>query len=338
MTQPAAYKPRFLGSMDLYGSRQPLAHPHSTRSDQPAAVFRLPHSTPASIEPTVGDAEKWLLPAQTAPNVLALQLYKPAPSNGSTGQPPVLVVLGNLDENGQPNNRTAAVLGEFTARGAAVLMASLSGLGEPGGGDAFGNISDSGGPHDSGFGSYVLDHFPLMLGESHVGVQAGDVLRVLDFVARRPDLDASRVGVLASMNLMSAVLHAVVGGQAWMPSGAQPPRLAFADAAASYASIAQHRLYDMPHYMELYGVLAHYDLPDLVAALAPTPVLISGPVDGAGSVLDQAGVEAVYAFAQRQYARHAATEQLVIRPAPPAASPVPSDTLLDQLRAWFFRV
>ncbi len=60
------------------------------------------------------------------------------------------------------------------------------------------------------------------------------------------------------------------------------------------------------------GVLADYDLPDLVAALAPLPVTIRGAVDAMGKPLPVPEVEAVYAKARAAYRAAGAEQKLVI--------------------------
>jgi hypothetical protein len=136
-----------------------------------------------------------------------------------------------------------------------------------GGLSQFGNVTEnsSSGPHFSAFGNYVADHLPLYLGRTHVGMHAGDVLRAVQFLASRPDTGRGSGGsvvLVAENNLVSAALHALVGGASDLAAGSAADAfvsgLASVQCIASYMSVASSRYYAMPHWMEMANVLPYY--------------------------------------------------------------------------------
>ena len=64
------------------------------------------------------------------------------------------------------------------------------------------------------------------------------------------------------------------------------------------------------------GALAHYDLPDLAALLAPRKLTIKAPVDGEGKPVAQAELERAYARAREAYKAAGAEQNLVLEAAP----------------------
>ena len=61
------------------------------------------------------------------------------------------------------------------------------------------------------------------------------------------------------------------------------------------------------------GVLTHYDLPDLAAALAPRPLTIREPVDPAGKRVPLKALEEAYASCKSEYARQKAEKELLLQ-------------------------
>jgi hypothetical protein len=60
------------------------------------------------------------------------------------------------------------------------------------------------------------------------------------------------------------------------------------------------------------GVLKHYDLPDLAAAIAPRPLTIRNPVDAAGKPLTKEAAEAAYKGVRAAYKAANASEKFVL--------------------------
>lgn len=160
------------------------------------------------------------------------------------------------------------------------------------------------------------------LGRSIPGLMAGDMARAHAYLRARPDISAIVAAVAADF-LDVALLHAALAAPA-----EAPPRLVLVAPRSSLAAAASARLYQVRgYYSWVFGVLAHYDLADCVAAAAAantsSGVLVLGPVDGASlAPLDAAAAAAEYAFAAR-----AAGRQLTVAAGTFAAGEVAARTI-----------
>lgn len=99
----------------------------------------------------------------------------------------------------------------------------------------------------------------MILGKSLVGLQAGDIVNVVNFLKDQPNVDEDDIKGIAFKEEVPALLHAAV----FEPS---IKGLALIDGPESYFSITQKRNYDLPLSFSwgLAGALTKYDLPDLV--------------------------------------------------------------------------
>jgi dienelactone hydrolase len=102
-----------------------------------------------------------------------------------------------------------------------------------------------------------------------------------------------------------AVLHAAV----LEPSVA---RVTLEGGLLSWSSVVARPAGKEPLSNAVPGALAVYDLPDLAAALAPRPLAIRNPVDGAGKPVSQADLEAAFAVARAAYKAAGAEGSLVL--------------------------
>jgi dienelactone hydrolase len=83
----------------------------------------------------------------------------------------------------------------------------------------------------------------------------------------------------------------------------------------SWASVVANPATKAPLSNVVPGALAVYDLPDLAAAIAPRPLTIRNPVDGAGKPVSQAELEAAYAGARAAYKAAGAEHSLKLEAA-----------------------
>lgn len=101
------------------------------------------------------------------------------------------------------------------------------------------------------------------------------------------------LAVLAHDQLASAVLHAAVVHPVAVPA------VVVVGAVASYESVVLSRLYSLQDdYRQIFGVLRHYDIPDLIAA-AGAPVFVAGATDAVHETLSFADATRIYRFPQR---------------------------------------
>jgi hypothetical protein len=147
-----------------------------------------------------------------------------------------------------------------------VVEVSVCGFGETG--DAF-----NGWPHPNIGSDGHVSALAMFLGRSIPGIHAGDILRAVTYVKSRNDLVSRIIGVVATNHTSAAVLHL----SNIIPDSV--PALVVIDDVTSYESIALSEFYNTPTWMEISGVLANYDLTDLVAGMVPRPVTVIGPTD-----------------------------------------------------------
>jgi cephalosporin-C deacetylase-like acetyl esterase len=128
----------------------------------------------------------------------------------------------------------------------------------------------------------------FLVGKTPIGMRIDDTIRALDWLAARDGQTARPislygVGGMGAVALHVAVLDERVGE-------------VYADATVtSYREAVDRPLTrNMPEITPP-GVLARYDLPDLVHAIAPRPVTLVAPVNGVGEPLREAEFERVYA-------------------------------------------
>ena len=122
-------------------------------------------------------------------------------------------------------------------------------------------------PGRYGYGSMII-------GRSIVGIQAGDIVRVVNFLKTREDVKDDLICAAAFDELCPALLHAAV----FEPSIS---RAGFIGPPASYRVIAMNRFYEynISFTWGAAGALTAYDLPDLAACIAPRKLLFAGVKD-----------------------------------------------------------
>ena len=124
----------------------------------------------------------------------------------------------------------------------------------------------------------------VLIGRSVVGIQAGDVARVVSYLKGRRDIDAAKVGAVAIDEMCLPLLHAA----AFEPSISN---IALIGSPISYRSIAMNKFYKIgltkregqskehPYEVDfswgIAGVLTAYDLPDLLGCIAPRKVVLA---------------------------------------------------------------
>jgi dienelactone hydrolase len=134
-------------------------------------------------------------------------------------------------------------------------------------------------PHDT---EWRLGCDAMMMGVSTLGLRVFDVLRAVEYLRTRPDVDNEAIA-----------LHGVGSGASWawyaaaLDEGVRA--LTVEEMLYSYRHLAGAHFYSSRRYgMKnlAYGLLAKFDLPDLFPALAPRPLRIISPRDCGGEPLD----------------------------------------------------
>jgi hypothetical protein len=127
----------------------------------------------------------------------------------------------------------------------------------------------------------------LVLGSSVIAQRVWDILRSLDYLESRPDVDASQMRVIGQEEAGLAALMATMLDD-------RPRSLLLTRTLVSYMSIVQSKDYSLPLDWFVPGILRHYDMPDLCAAVYPRPVWIANAVDAPGATLTESEVREIY--------------------------------------------
>lgn len=155
------------------------------------------------------------------------------------------------------------------------------------------------------FGQDKVIWLGLMVGRPLTGIRMNDIVRGLDVLSEKKLLTGGRAIVFGKGLIATAVLHAAV----------LDPRiqgLILQDSLVSYRAIAQTPLHRRIFDAILPGTLSAYDLPDLVAALAPRPVSLVNARSPLGQALSITDMQASYKYAMEAYSSAGAPERFQI--------------------------
>jgi len=123
----------------------------------------------------------------------------------------------------------------------------------------------------------------LMLGQTLIGWRVWDIMRTIDYIATRADLDAGRVGLMGISG----------GGTATVFSTALEPRIRVA-LVSGYLNTFRDSVGSIVHCIDNYvpGVLNWAEMPDIAGLIAPRPLFVeSGEKDNIFPI--QASLESV---------------------------------------------
>jgi hypothetical protein len=106
----------------------------------------------------------------------------------------------------------------------------------------------------------------VLTGQSLVGVQAGDLIRVVNFLKGRKEVDYNKIGAIAFDEICPVLIHAAAIDKSINS-------ITLVGSQTSYWSIAANKFYDVSltnYYVA--GALTAYDLPDLIGCIAPRKI------------------------------------------------------------------
>ena len=193
-----------------------------------------------------------------------------------------------VDEGGKD---AAAALGgdveQLAQLGYTVLAVDPSGIG-----DTAPRWSDD---SDSWFGQEKVTWLALMIGKPLVGLRMDDILRGVDLLGENGLLYGGECLGFGKGFAAVALLHAAAIDQ-------RIAGVVIEDGLLSYASIARTPIHRQLFDTIIPGVLAIYDLPDLVASLAPRPVQLVNMRSPLGNNVLLRDVQSEYRYAQAGYA------------------------------------
>ena len=118
-----------------------------------------------------------------------------------------------------------------------------------------------------------------LVGKTLVGMRAEDIIRAVDYLCSRQDVNRAAINAIGQGELGVALLHAAL-------IDTRISRLVLEGTPTSYRAAVDHPVTREVYDVLIPGVLKKYDLPELVAALKPRPVLLLNPVDQLGKPLE----------------------------------------------------
>jgi cephalosporin-C deacetylase-like acetyl esterase len=121
-------------------------------------------------------------------------------------------------------------------------------------------------------GDWIANTRALMVGRDLAGMRTGDIVRGVDFLASRPDVD---------QNSIRGIAHGVGGVWLLMAASVDPrlSRIWLDRTPSSLRSALDNPLSHDLHDAIIPGFALHWDLSDMVAAIAPREVIWSDPTD-----------------------------------------------------------
>jgi hypothetical protein len=192
-----------------------------------------------------------------------------------------------LDQAGQAGyEKPGSDLDQFARAGYTVLAVDPSGIGE--------TTPKWGGYSDRWFGSDRTSWLALMVGKPLVGLRMDDILRGVDLLNERSLLVNGGCGAFAKGLVAVDLLFAATVDD-------RLRSLYLEGGLISYQAVVttpiQRRIFDAV----VPGVLKHFDLPDLTAAMAPRPVRLKNLATPLGNTELLARARQAYGFATEAY-------------------------------------
>jgi hypothetical protein len=172
----------------------------------------------------------------------------------------------------------------------------------------------------------------VMIGRSIVGIQAGDIVRIVNFLKGRDEVDETQIGAIGIREMCLPLIHAAAFDESIANVG-------LIGSLVSYRAVAMNRFYkigltkrdggghhhpyDIDFSWGVADVLTAYDLPDLIGTIAPRKVLLAGLADETLQPASRDVVRLDMAFPEAAYRlKDAATHLKVISAADVLAAEV----------------
>jgi hypothetical protein len=187
---------------------------------------------------------------------------------------------------------------DLARRGYVVLALDVSGTGEL--------AQKTKGYADQWFGQERIAWLALMTGRPLVSLQMRDITRGLDVLEAKGFRPSAGVVGVGRGPVSAALLHAAAIDQ-------RLSALVLEDMPCSYAAIATAPIHRRVFEIAVPGVLGQYDLPDLVASLAPRPVTLLNLRSPTGASLLEKDRLAEYRSAIEAYTATGKPQALAIR-------------------------
>jgi cephalosporin-C deacetylase-like acetyl esterase len=215
------------------------------------------------------------------------------PDGGAARKPAIVYV------NGRGKSRDAQPEGEiewFVKKGNIVLAVDVRGLGETSRLD-----ERNGDDFPRYFDDYESAMTAFLIGRSLVGMRAADILRAVDLLSARSEVDGARIAGVGKGSGAIPLLYAAALDE-------RLHKLAFEQMLVSYRAVVEQRINRGVLEGIIPGVLKQFDLGDLIASLIPRKVLVVNAANPLGRRLWPKAAEKAYAPAAEAFGRAGAAE------------------------------
>ena len=227
------------------------------------------------------------------------------PDAGASRKAAVLMV------NGDGKAASASEAEQFAASGTVVLSIDMRGTGE-----TRVDTDVNSREFDHYFGDFNDTMTALLVGKTMAGMRALDISRGVDVLTSRKEVDPNQVyGYGKDEGALPLLYAAVLDGKI--------RRVMLDSMLVSYESVVNSRV--SRHILEgvAPGMLKHYDLQDLVAALAPRDVWIVNGTDPVGHELPASEVTKEYRRALEAFSQQGVAQAIHIRDRRPGQDTTP---------------
>lgn len=148
----------------------------------------------------------------------------------------------------------------------------------------------------------ALQHVAFLMEQSLVGLQAGDMMMIRQFLQSHQEIEVDKIGAVGIGRLGPALLHAAA-------LDSELEGIVLAETYMSYQSVVMNRHYNMNVSEMVSGALTAYDLPDLIACIAPRRIALIDPKNHMGestdkSIRDKELSFPISIYSEAQIARH----------------------------------
>jgi hypothetical protein len=162
-------------------------------------------------------------------------------------------------------------------------------------------------PDKSFFSSNYL--ISVLTGQSITGIQAGDIAAVVNFLKSRKDVDKTRIGAMAFDEMCPSLLHAAAFNESINS-------VSLVGSLISYKSVVMNRFYNQAFCKNyVAGALTAYDLPDLLACVAPRKIVLAEIKDQLQQPAAKNITDEELSFPLRVYSVKNAGRNFIIKPA-----------------------
>jgi cephalosporin-C deacetylase-like acetyl esterase len=219
---------------------------------------------------------------ESEPKILVPSLLY-VPNAGRTRKPVALLV------DGGGKSATTITAAQLVATGVAVLSLDLRGIGET---RITPDLNDT--ESYRYFGDYEDAMTAILMNRTLAGMRALDIVRGIDMLSARPDVDASKFCAIGRNGAAVPLLYAAL-------FDTRIGALSLERMLVSYQAVVSTAMHRLIFEQIVPGALLDFDLPDVVSALAPRAVWICDPMTPTNTALPHAEFLQTYAPAVKVF-------------------------------------